>query len=74
MMGTASELRKTIIQLTSGSPGWEEDLLEEVPTKWTIHGNVALLPPSSFASPFWELHPPVYETVARLLKVQMIAR
>jgi hypothetical protein len=78
-MGTALELRKAIsLIISSSNQNKEKDinLLEEIPCKWTTHGNIALLPSTAFTSDnIWnQQYPQVYEQVARILNVTTIAR
>ncbi|KAH9510121.1 tRNA wybutosine-synthesizing protein 2 [Bulinus truncatus] len=69
----AFQMKEKIQQLLKDhSP--PEDLLKEVPEKWEKHGDLVLLPSSSFRSSYWKNIDNLWEVITKCLKCKRLAR
>ena len=70
----SEKLKRAVGQLMRDTVNWDNNYLKELPTKWEMHGRCVLFPPQSFQSPIWQANPQVFETVAKVLDVDIVAR
>lgn len=73
-MASVADLKKAIIKCMKEADSWEDHLEQEIPSKWTLHGDCVLLPIKTFLDPVWVQCPLVFKEICKVLKVTKVAR